>query len=29
MTRLMGYQMRKIKINGIVTIQPLNPEQMS
>jgi|LakMenEpi03Aug12_release.lakeMendotaPanAssembly.Ray.scaffolds.fasta_scaffold1039607_1 hypothetical protein len=26
MTRLMGYEMKKMKINGIFTIQPINPE---
>jgi hypothetical protein len=26
MTRLMGYEMKKMKINGIVTIQPINPQ---
>ncbi len=29
MTRLMGYEMKKIKMNGMITIQPKDPESMS
>lgn len=29
MTRLMGYEMKQMKINGLPTIQPKDPESMS